>query len=162
MILETKRLYLRRFTMDDARRLSEYRDKKEVAEFQSWKRYHLFDAKRRIYYCLKNPHFSINKSNQFAVVLKSNHYIIGDIFVEINGEHSFILGYTLDSVYWNQGYGSEIVEGFLKYMKELGYKKVLAYVYKDNYRSIHLLEKLGFKSFNESIFYSDIGFIKKL
>ena len=36
-ILETSRLYLRRLEVTDAMRMSEYRQKKEVAYYQSWK-----------------------------------------------------------------------------------------------------------------------------
>lgn len=40
MILETERLYLRQLQLDDAKRMSEYRNKPEVAQYQSWKHIH--------------------------------------------------------------------------------------------------------------------------
>ncbi len=90
-------------------------------------------------------------------------FLIGDLFVETNKSKSFILGYTLDSDYWNQGIASEIVSAFLEYMKnELLYGKAICYAYKDNVRSIHLLKKLGFKKFSESFFYGDEGYVKLL
>jgi ribosomal-protein-alanine N-acetyltransferase len=163
MILETERLYLRHFQLKDAPRMSEYRNKKEVAKYQSWKKYSLKDAEKRINHCINHPVIKERENYQFAIVLKESHILIGDIFVEINNKSSFSLGYTLDSVYWNNGYGSEIVSAFINYMKEeLGYKKVICYVYKNNQRSLHLLDKLGFEVFSKSFFYDDIGLMKVL
>lgn len=163
MILETSRLYLRHFKEEDAQRLSEYRNKKEVAYYQTWNKYSYLDAKRRINHCLKNPDIKDKGNYQFAIILKDNETLIGDLFVETNKSKSFVLGYTLDSDYWNKGIATEMVTAFLEYMKEeLQYQKVICYVYKDNERSLHLLKKLGFKKFSESYFYDDEGYVKVL
>lgn len=163
MILETQRLYLRHFTIDDAQRLSEYRNKKEVAQFQTWKKYTYRDARKRIEHCIKHPDIEERGNNQFAIILKDNDKLIGDLFVETNKTKSFVLGYTLDSAYWSKGYASEIVLAFFEYMKETyHFQKVICYVYKDNERSQHLLKKLGFKKFSESYFYDDEGYVKVL
>ena len=61
MILETPRLYLRHFKEEDAFRLSEYRNKKEVAYYQTWNKYSILDAKRRIAHCLRNPEIKENR-----------------------------------------------------------------------------------------------------
>ena len=146
MILETDRLYLRHFVLDDAQRLSEYRDKKEVCKYQTWKKYSVFDAKRRIKYCMKHPDFSPSVGNhQYAIVLKENDMIIGDLFIETRYMDSFLLGYTLDNDYWHHGYAFEIVDAFLDYMYDEGFNTCYAYVYRDNISSIRLLQKLGFE-----------------
>ena len=89
--------------------------------------------------------------------------MIGDLFIDVANEKAFVLGYTLDSEYWSKGYGSEMVGAFCQYMKEnYQFQKVICYVYKDNKRSIHLLKKLQFHKFDESYFYHDEGYIKKL
>lgn len=163
MILETQRLYLRHFTSEDAKRLSEYRDKKEVAQFQTWSKYSYRDAKKRISYCLKHPYIEEKGNNQFAIILKENDKLIGDLFVETNKTKAFVLGYTLDSEYWSKGYAKEMVTAFFKYMKDHHhYQKVICYVYKDNERSLHLLKNLGFEKFSESYFYDDEGYVKTL
>lgn len=163
MILKTDRLYLRHFVLDDAKRMSEYRNKKEVSRYQTWNKYTLQDAQKRIAYCLNHPDIEEKGNYQFAIVLNDTNEIIGDLFLETNNKSYFALGYTLDSEYWNKGYATEMVSAFLQYMKDnYHYKKVMCYVYKDNYRSIHLLKKLGFKVFSESFFYKDIGLIKVL
>lgn len=163
-ILETPRLYLRRLQWDDAKRMSEYRQKKEVAYYQSWKKYSVKDASKRIEQCLKINSLSQPKTNyHLAVILKENDVMIGDLFIDVANEKAFVLGYTLDSEYWSKGYGSEMVGAFCQYMKEnYQFQKVICYVYKDNKRSIHLLKKLQFCKFDESYFYHDEGYIKRL
>ena len=37
--------------------------------------------------------------------------------------------------------------------------KCIAYIYKQNEKSRHLLKKIGFKKFDESFFYGDEGYI---
>ncbi|WP_028042996.1 GNAT family N-acetyltransferase [Candidatus Stoquefichus massiliensis] len=164
MILETERLYLRHLQFDDAMRMSEYRNKPEVAEYQSWTTYSKEDAMRRIQQCLLVKSLNQVKSDyHLAIVKKKDNLLIGDIFVEILNAKVFVLGYTLDSDYWSMGYASEMVEAFCQYMKkEYGFKKVMCYVYYDNVRSKKLLKRLHFVKFDESYYYNDEGYVKKL
>lgn len=164
MILETERLYLRQLQLDDASRMSEYRNKSEVAQYQSWKTYSYDDAMRRIHQCMLLKSLNQPKSDyHLAIVHKTQNLLIGDLFVEILNARVFVLGYTLDSDYWSKGYASEIVEAFCDYMKsEFHFKKVVCYVYYDNKRSKNLLKKLHFVKFDESFYYNDEGYVKKL
>ena len=164
MILETQRLYLRCLQEDDASRMSEYRNKKEVAKYQSWDTYSKDDALRRIRQCQLIRSLNTPKTDyHLAIILKNNDDMIGDLFVEIVNKKVFVLGYTLDSDYWSLGYASEIVNAFCEFMKdEYGFKKVVCYVYYDNVRSKKLLKRLHFVKFDESHYYGDEGFIKKL
>ena len=54
MNIETERLIIKPLTLDDAKRFSEYRDKEEVAMYQSWDEYPLNKAINRI---VKSIHF---------------------------------------------------------------------------------------------------------
>lgn len=164
MILETDRLYVRKLALSDASRMSEYRNKEEVARFQSWKSYSEDDALRRIQQCLRISLMNQPKTDyHLAIICKDNDKMIGDIFVEIMTKKVMCLGYTLDSEYWNHGYASEVVSAFCEYMNhEYGLKKVVCYVYSDNKRSIRMLKKLGFHKFEESYFYGDEGYMKNL
>lgn len=164
MILETKRLCLRKLNIDDAFRMSEYRNKEEVARYQSWRHYSEKDALRRIRQCQLVPSLSQVKTDyHLGIVLKEKNLLIGDLFVEIRNSHTFVLGYTLDSDYWSRGYAYEMVDAFLSYMKETySFQKVICYAYADNRRSIRLLERLGFIQFDESFIYGDKGYLKRL
>lgn len=162
MILETKRLYLRRFVLEDAPRMSEYRNKPEVAKYQSWYRYSQRRAYNRIKELMRIEEFHKPKVDyHYAIVLKETNEIIGDLFTDIRNERTFMLGYTLDSPYWSKGYASEMVDAFITFMKETyHFKRVMCYAYANNERSIRLLERLGFDKFDESKLYGDVGYIK--
>ena len=164
MILETQRLYLRQLQESDAKRMSEYRCKEEVAKYQSWKKYTIEDAAKRIQHCLTITSFNKPKSDyHLAIILKENDEMIGDLFVEVVNHKVFVLGYTIDSLYWSLGYATEIVSAFLEYMKETyKFKKAICYVYHDNIRSKKLLKKLHFVKFDESYYYDDEGYVKKI
>ncbi len=164
MIIETDRLYLRKFNLDDATRMSEYRNKSEVAKYQSWHTYSERRAIRRIKELMKKDEFYLPHNDyHLAIVLKETNVIIGDIFVDVINKTTFMLGYTLDSVYWRQGYASEMVSAFIDYMHdEHNFTNVMAYAYTRNVKSIKLLERLGFKQFDESSFFGDVGYMKNL
>lgn len=163
-ILETSRLYLRTLEDTDASRMSAYRNKKEVAKYQTWKHYTIKEATTRIQMCQNIKAFDRPRSNyHLAIVLKDEDLMIGDLFVDIASRRYFVLGYTLDSAYWSCGYASEIVDAFCDYMKETyHFKKVICYVYRNNVRSKNLLIKLGFKKFDQSYFYGDESYMRLL
>ena len=97
---------------------------------------------------------------QFGITTKGSQHLIGDLHVEIMAPHTFSIGYTLDDVFWNNGFGTEAVLGLLSYMhEEHGFFKCIAYIYKQNEKSRHLLKKIGFKKFDESFFYGDEGYV---
>lgn len=164
MILETNRLYVRHLTLEDASRMSEYRNKQEVSQYQSWNTYSYDDAYKRILHCqaitmMNMPHTDYH----LGIVLKENNELIGDIFVEVINPKIFSMGYTLDNDYWSKGYATEVLEAFLHYMKEqYHFKKVICYVYTDNIRSKKLLKRLRFMKFDESFYYDDEGYIRKI
>ena len=81
MNIETERLIIKPLTLDDARRFSEYRDKEEVAMYQSWDEYPLNKAINRIEYCQKHPFHGQIGNYQFGLYLKENNRLIGDIFI---------------------------------------------------------------------------------
>ena len=93
------------------------------------------------------------------MVLKENNYLIGDYFLEVIETSSITIGYTFDSDYWHQGYATESLRVLLDVLKnDYNFKSVFAHVYNDNYRSIRLLEKLGFSQYERSLLMGDIGF----
>lgn len=160
---ETQRLIVRELKMSDAWRLSEYRDKREVAFYQSWWHYPHSKAVKRIEYCLKNPFDGSRGSYQLGVVLKENNILIGDYFLEVMEPKTITIGYTFDNDYWHNGYATESLRTLLKILKEkYNFEMVIAHVYDDNYRSIRLLENFGFEQYASSRLMGDISFKLKL
>lgn len=160
---ETQRLLIRELKILDAKRLSEYRDKKEVAFYQSWWRYPYNRALKRVEYCIDHPFDGTRGSYQLGVVLKENGVLIGDYFLEVIEPNSITIGYTFDSDYWHYGYATESMKAILQLLKEkYQFKIVFAHVYDDNFRSIRLLESNGFEQYEKSKIMGDIGFKLKL
>ncbi len=157
--IETKRLLIRELELDDAKRMSEYRSKREVAFYQSWWHYPYKKAIRRVEYCLKHPFNGRAGTYQLAVILKENNEMIGDYYLEVNQPGSITIGYTFDSVYWHQGYATESLTELLQVLKEqYHFKLVLAHVYNDNHKSINLLKKFGFEKYDSSKILGDASF----
>ena len=77
--LETQRLIIRELEIKDAMRLSEYRDKREVAFYQSWWRYPYQKALKRVEYCVKHPFDGSRGNYQLGVVLKENNIRLEEI-----------------------------------------------------------------------------------
>ncbi len=100
--LETQRLIIRELEMKDIS-LSEYRDKREVAFYQSWWRYPYQKALKRVEYCVKHPFDGSRGNYQLGVVLKENNILIGDYFLEVLESNSITISYTFDSDYWQHG-----------------------------------------------------------
>lgn len=157
--LETQRLIIRELEIKDAMRLSEYRDKREVAFYQSWWRYPYQKALKRVEYCVKHPFDGSRGNYQLGVVLKENNILIGDYFLEVLESNSITIGYTFDSDYWHHGYATESLRALLTILKDkYHFERVFAHVYNDNYRSIRLLKNMGFVQYEKSILMGDIGF----
>lgn len=162
-MIEAKRIVIQSLSLQDSERFSEYRDKEEVAKYQSWDDYSIEKAKRRITYCNKHPFQGKVGNYQLGIYLKENDYLIGDLYIEIDGHTTFTLGYTLDSPYWSKGYASEALEAILQYMQEeYRFKICLCHVYEDNNRSIKLLTRHGFDKIHKSWFYQDVLYRKML
>ena len=162
MYIQTDRLIIRDIEEDDAYAFASYRDKEEVAKYQSWKHFTLKDAQKRIKYCIVHSFKGEVKDNtQLSIIY--HDMIIGDLRIEVLSKTTITIGYTIDSAYWHQGFAREAVLGLLKYIKShYEYTKVIAYIYKANKRSRDLLLYLGFKKFDESFFYKDEGYMLEL
>ena len=53
------------------------------------------------------------------------------------------IGYALLPRYFNNGYATEAFGGMIKFLKEVGYKKVVAGAFEENKASIRVMEKCG-------------------
>lgn len=163
MKIETERLLINNLTLEDAKAFSNYRNKEEVAKYQSWDSYSLKKAIKRIEYCLKNPFNGELGNYQIGIYLKDTKQLIGDLFIEVSSKTTITLGYTLDSLYWSNGYAYEALEALFNYLKaNYAFKICLCHVYEENTRSINLLKKHDFIFIHKSWFYQDLLYRKKL
>lgn len=71
---------------------------------------------------------------------------------EINGEMELEVGYVIDKMYQNKGYGTEAVRAAVEYAEtRLEVSHLNAFIRKGNISSVKLVEKLDFKYLMETV-----------
>lgn len=137
MILETERLILRRYTADDLNDLYEYLSDDEVVKFEPYRAMSLEETKG-------NLEWRIGTDEMIAVELKSEHKMIGNIYLGKRDFHSLEIGYVFNRKYWGKGYAKEGCEAIIKRAFEDGVHRIFAECDPENTSSWGLLESLGF------------------
>lgn len=146
MLLETKRLIVRRFREADAPVLAAYRSDPEVARFQSWDApFPLLRAETAVAgFIAADP----DKPGwfQYAVERTEDRALIGDVAVHLHENlMQAEIGFTLATAYQRMGFATEAVTAVLDRLFGLqGLHKVAGECDARNTASAALLERLGF------------------
>jgi len=145
-ILETERLILRIWRLDDAPALFEVCGNAEVMR----------------YIGTGKPYETIEQANEFlrwatayqeengfcrwAILLKENHEIIGSCgFARPHGTEEIELGYLLGRKFWGKGLATEAAAACLNYgFEKLEFREIIALTDLENVASHRVLEKIGF------------------
>ena len=141
--LETDRLILRPFTLDDAEGLYAYASHPEVGPPAGWAPHKDPAESRRVIETIFLP------ADTLAVVRKADGRLIGSAgFVGKHrtelGEPSEEVGYSLAWDCWGQGLIPEAVEAILRHaFGELGYAAIWAAYYDGNRKSKRVMQKCG-------------------
>ena len=139
-VIETQRLILRDWKLSDLNDFSEMWTNPNVTVPQG-------DLpKQSTVECMPLLEHLISAKNNYAVVLKNTGKVIGSVGLnEDAGNNSDVrnLGYILNEDYWNNGYMIEALKGIVAN----GCNTLSAVFSKeiDNKKSLHIIEKLGFK-----------------
>lgn len=143
--IETARLCLRGTLESDAEDIFyEYASGANVGINAGWKRHETIEETRRVM-----DGIFIGKENVFAIVLKENGKVIGNIGLIDDPrrpcEGVKMLGYALGEAYWGNGYMTEAAKALAGYASgTLHLVLISAYCYPHNRRSRNVLLKLGF------------------
>jgi RimJ/RimL family protein N-acetyltransferase len=146
--IEAPRLVLRRFTTDDLPALVAYRSDPQVARYQSWDTYNEALGAGLIADIQDLEPGVPGRGFQFAVELKENRALIGDIYLQVDPHEpkQAVIGYTLARDYQGQGLAGEAVQAVLGYcFRILDLHRVIAQTLAENRSSAALLERLGFR-----------------
>lgn len=145
--LETERLILREFRNSDAESLyNTYGTDKEITRYMLWKNYETIDDAIKVIDFYQKSYKENSSYRQYAIILKRTDELIGQISFNINTKHeSAEIGYLIARKFQNNGYMSESINKFLRYLiDELRCTRVSAEVMTNNIVCIKLLEKCGF------------------
>ena len=160
--IETARLVLRPWTVEDADDLFEYASVPGVGEAAGWKHHESRDES------LKIIELFIAQHRCFAIEEKESGKVIGSISLEKSDEEVFKsaeigenvneIGYVIAKGYWGKGYATEAVRGILSYaFHMLHLDAVTCSHFKGNGGSKNVIEKCGFKRVAEGKYLSQTG-----
>ena len=148
IILETKRCVVREMTTEDLDGLYElYADKANVRYLEPLSEDRQEERSRILSHIERMYHFF--EYGMWLVETKKDRQLIGRaglLHREINGKLEPELGYLIRRENQRQGYGLEVCQGILQYVREeLSMTFVNCFVAEENEASIGLVERLGFQ-----------------
>ena len=96
-----------------------------------------------------------NEKNELTLNIFLQHVLIGGVGLELRGDDYCELGYWLGFDYWGFGYATEACGGLLEFVRRsTSFKRINANVYKENFGSSKVLQKLGFEQVGEGEVFS--------
>lgn len=143
-VLETERLRLRSWTLEDLDDFYEYAKSLEVGPDAGWKPHACKEESEKILRSF------IENDDIWAIELKENSKVIGSVGLHKDtsrsGINSKMLGYVLSKVYWGQGIMPEAVKAVIKYaFEEERLELISVQHFRFNSKSKRVIEKCGFK-----------------
>lgn len=155
-LLETDRLILRPFTLDDAEAMF-IMDSNPIVHKYLWNK--PVQDITEIYPVIESlqKQYVANKIGRFATFLKEDGQFIGWTGIKFindhveNGNTNFYdYGYRLDERFWNKGYATEATKFWLEYgFNEMKIQEMNAYTHAQNGASNHILSKCGMQFIEE-------------
>lgn len=136
--IETKRLIIRNFEMKDRDDLGEYMLQRVNKRFEGYPEFNEDKIENEI-------KFRCDSSEFFAVELKFEHKVIGNIYLGVRNFNSKELGYVLNENYHMKGYGSEAAKAVIQWAFSQGVHRIFAECTPLNIPSWKTMEKIGLK-----------------
>lgn len=138
IIAETERLILRRYTENDLQDLYEYLSNPRVVQYEPYKPMNIEETK-------SNLAWRISTEEMVAVELKSNHKMIGNVYMGKRDFESLEIGYVFHEDYWGKGYAKESCMALISLAFSEEIHRIFAECDPQNSASWRLLETLGFE-----------------
>ena len=153
MVLETERLILRPFAIDDFDAFAAMYADPRVAEFvtEDGKPLSRFSAWRA--FATIAGHWTLRGFGLFAVVERATGTFVGRIGPwQPEGWPDFEIGWTLRSECWGRGYATEAVKRCIENaFTELDRSHISSFIAPENMRSIHVAERVGERLEGETV-----------
>ena len=150
MIIETERLRIRPYSMDDFVALYEILSDRETMKYYP-KPYDEDGVRRWINWCLES--YETNGFGLWALELKSTGEFIGDCGIsmqKIDGELLPEIGYHVNKRYWRQGYAKEACAAVKSWLfTQTNFDCVYSYMNRENIASSATAAANGMKRIKE-------------
>jgi len=144
MLLETERLYLRKYTLDDVKKNYLYSQEESRKKGIPNEVYTDMCASRKNVEFILSTYEKIGFPYVYIVVLKDTNEYIGHVSLSEIPE-GIEIGYAICEKHQRKGYATEIVTEYISWgKKELALEKIYGVIYSDNSASRKVLEKSGF------------------
>ncbi len=145
-IIETERLYLREFTVDDSDALYRMRSEPEIMRYVHEEP--LASPAKAREAILAYPDYREYGYGRWACVLRRTTEAIGFAGLKYLPERDEVdVGYRFFPEYWRRGYATEAARASIRYaFGVLALEEVCAFVLPENLASIRVLEKSGMHS----------------
>ncbi len=141
-IIETPRLILREFTLDDAYKIWELNSDQEVIKYTGDPPFESVEKARE--FLLNYKDYKKNGCGRWAVITKSSDSFIGWCGLKLNEQNLIDIGFRFFRREWNKGYATEAAYACLEYgFMDLNLKEIIGRVATENISSIKVLEKLS-------------------
>ena len=141
-VLETDRLFLRKFYIKDAESFYLLNSNPIVMQYTGDKRF--LDIQDAQEFLLNYSHYSINGFGRWSVLRKSDNQFVGWSGLKRNENNDIDLGFRFFQEEWNKGYATESAMACLEYgFNSLGFRRIIGRAHKNNKASIRVLEKIG-------------------
>ncbi len=148
MILETERLYLREFKIEDKNEFKKILMDREAMKYFD-RDFSEENVTGWINFCIKD--YKDIGHSFWAVIRKSDNKFLGDCGItmqDIDGEELPEVGFHFNREFWGQGYATEAALGCIKYgFDKLNFDSLYSYMTVDNIPSQNVAKKAGMKQF---------------
>ena len=143
--LETRRLVLRPFTLDDAPVVRQLAGAREIARMTTHIPHPYEDGMAEEWIKSHQALFEYGTHHIFAIVLCGQSQLCGAIALVVNAEHlNAELGYWIGVPFWGRGYCTEAASTVIGYaFGQLRLHRVHAACFACNASSRHVLQKIG-------------------
>lgn len=146
--IETDRLILRRFVMEDAAEMyANWASDDEVTKYLTWPTHESVNVTKMILQSWIDRYENSDYYN-WGIVLKDNNQLIGNISVVSHSDEkeSAILGWCMSRKLWGKGIMPEVATAVVKYLfEEVGFNRIAADHDIDNPKSGRVMQKIGMK-----------------
>ena len=161
-ILETQRLFLREFTIDDAENAYLLNLDEEVIKYTGDKSFiNIEEAKK---FLANYNDYKKNGFGRWAVINKTDNDFLGWCGLKYSTDVDEVdIGFRLFKKHWNKGYATESAKACIEIgFNKFGITTIVGRARKENIASIRVLEKIGLQFYKPYDFDGNEGVIYKI